>query len=76
MEVVRYCDYGGHELIPAYHMRLVRKSLQWCYSYSGIDADYRCFNSLEEALLRVAWEWYAEDMFNYLDAKVKMGGDP
>jgi len=51
MEVIEFSPYGGRVLFPAYHMRLVRKSLQWCYSYSGIDIDYRCFNSLADALL-------------------------
>ena len=58
MEVVKYGDFGGRELIPAYHMRLVRKPLQWCYSYSGVDTDYRCFNSLEEALLSAVGDLY------------------
>jgi len=51
MEVIEFSPYGGRELVPTYHMRLVRKSLQWCYSYSGIDVDYRCFGDLAEALL-------------------------
>jgi len=50
MEVIEYAPFGGRELIPAYHMRLVRKSLQWCYRYSGIDTDYACFEKLEDAL--------------------------
>jgi len=58
MEVVKYAPYGGRELIPAYHMRLVRKPLQWCYRYSGVDTDYRCFNSLEEALLSAVGDLY------------------
>ena len=24
----------------------------------------------------VAWEWYAEDVLAYLEAKARMGGDP
>jgi len=58
MEVVKYGDFGGRELIPAYHVRLVRKPLQWCYSYSGIDVDYRCFGNLEEALLSAVGDLY------------------
>jgi hypothetical protein len=58
MEVIEYAPFEGRELIPAYHVRLVRKPLQWCYSYSGVDVDYRCFNSLEDALLSAVGDMY------------------
>ena len=58
MEVIEYAPFGGRELIPAYHMRLVRRSLQWCYTYSGVDVDYRCFDSLGEALLSTVGDLY------------------
>jgi len=58
MEVIEYAPFGGRELIPAYHMRLVRKSLQWCYTYSGVDTDYKCFNNLEDALLSTVGDLY------------------
>jgi len=58
MEVIEYAPFGGRELFPAYHMRLVRKPLQWCYTYSGVDTDHRCFNSLGEALLSAVGDLY------------------
>ena len=58
MEVIEYAPYGGRELFPAYHMRLVRKSLQWCYRYSGVDVDYRCFGDLAEALSSAVGDLY------------------
>jgi hypothetical protein len=51
MEIIEFAPFGGGELFPAYHMRLVRKPLQWCYRYSGVDVDYRCFGDLADALL-------------------------
>jgi hypothetical protein len=51
MEVVKYGDYEGRELIPAYHMRLVRKGGAWHYRYSGMDIDHACFENLEDALI-------------------------
>ena len=57
MEIVKYGDYGGRELIPAYHMRLVRKS-RWCYRYSGVDTDYACFNDLADALINTVGDLY------------------
>ena len=50
VEVVKYCDYEGRELFPAYHMRLVRRGGAWHYRYSGVDIDYACFENLEDAL--------------------------
>ena len=53
MEIVKYGDYEGRELIPVRHMRLVRvrRSLQWwCYTYGGVDEDYACFSDLADAL--------------------------
>ena len=58
MEVVKYGDYGGHELIPAYHMRLVRRGGAWHYRYSGTDIDYACFENLEDALLSTVGDLY------------------
>jgi hypothetical protein len=58
MEVIEYAPFGGRGLVPTYHMRLVRKPLQWCYTYSGVDVDYQCFNSLGEALLSTVGDLY------------------
>ena len=58
MEVVKYGDFGGSELIPAYHMRLVRRGGAWHYRYSGIDIDYACFENLEDALRATVGDLY------------------
>ena len=58
VEVVKYCDYGGRELIPAYHMRLVRRDGAWHYRYSGTDIDYACFENLEDALRATVSDLY------------------